>query len=341
MPKTDSTPNVSVSGGTAPAYPTSIDRRRFLAGTIAWCVSAASIPLLPGCTPRSAHGIEPDLVWGRLGTSDGRLMKPRAIAIDALDQLYIVDMMGRIQVFNSDGKFLRGWRTPEIEHGKPLGLAFSRKGDLIVADTHYFRVLFYSTDGQLDPSRQIGGVNGDEPGQFHFVTDVVETREGHFLVGHYGQNDQIQEFDAELNFVRRWGGQGRDPGQFSRPQTLALDDQGLLWVADGCNHRIQVFDLAPTTPEVVRIVGQHGKSPGEFNYPYGLCFDTDGTVLVSEFGGHRIQRLDRNGKSLQLWGSPGTAKGQFNSPWALGVDSKRRIHVLDSMNHRVQRFAAG
>ncbi len=340
MPITHSTLRAPVSLDTATAYPASIDRRRFLTGALGWGVCTAAITLASGCTPRSAQGLEPDLVWGRLGTSDGRLMKPRAIAIDAHDQLYIVDMMGRIQVFNPEGKFLRGWRTPEIEHGKPLGLAFSRKGDLIVADTHYFRVLFYSTDGQLDPSRQIGGIYGDEPGQFHFVTDVVETSQGHFLVGHYGQNDQIQEFDAELNFVRRWGGQGSDPGQFSRPQTLAIDEQGLLWVADGCNHRIQVFDLAPSIPEVVRIIGQHGKAPGEFNYPYGLCFDKDGTVLISEFGGHRIQRLDRDGKSLQQWGSPGTAKGQFNCPWALGVDSKRRIHVLDSMNHRVQRFAA-
>ena len=53
-----------------------------------------------------------DLIWGRHGISDGRFQKPRAMAIDAQDRVYVIDMTARIQVFDADGKFLRGWRTP-------------------------------------------------------------------------------------------------------------------------------------------------------------------------------------------------------------------------------------
>jgi sugar lactone lactonase YvrE len=314
------------------------NRRYFLAQTAAAACTAMAVSGMVGCTPPIGSTVAPDLVWGRLGNAEGRLMRPRAMTMDENDNLYIVDMWGRIQVFDADGKYLRGWRTPEIEHGKPVGMGMANDGSVMVADTHYFRVLFYSRDGMWDQSRTIGGVNGDDPGQFHFITDVVQTKEGHYYIGHYGQNDQIQEFSLERNFVRRWGGQGGAPGQFSRPQTLLLDKEGLLWVADACNHRIQVFQLDTPEPKLVKVFGRPGKQLGEFSYPYGMCLDSDGTVLISEFGNHRVQRFDRDGKLLQAWGTPGSSHGQFNCPWALIVDSKRRVHVLDSQNHRVQRF---
>src|SRR4030042_1964900 len=69
-----------------------------------------------------------DIVWGRRGVSDGRFQKPRAMAIDDQDRIYVVDMTARIQVFDTDGRFLRGWHTPKKETGKPTGLCVARDG---------------------------------------------------------------------------------------------------------------------------------------------------------------------------------------------------------------------
>ena len=310
-------------------------------------LTTGAITTLSGCVPPQS-GVEalPDLVWGRRGLSDGRFMKPRAMVIDEVDQLHIVDMTGRIQIFDADGNFIRGWRTPEIKQGKPTGLGLSTdKQSLLVADTHYFRVLFYDQLGSLDETRTIGGEHGDAPGQFHFVTDVVQDRRGHYFVGQYGQIDRIQEFDPAGQFIRTWGTQGSELKQFSRPQALLLDEQGLLWVADACNHRIQVFDVSTSggsnggEPELVAVWGEPGADVGQLQYPYGMDFDVDGTLLISEFGNHRVQRFSREGEALEVWGSVGSEPGQFLSPWALAIDSRRNLHVLDSMNHRVQRFS--
>ena len=43
-----------------------------------------------------------EAVWGRRGISQGRLQKPRAMAIDADDNVYVVDMTARIQVFDRE-----------------------------------------------------------------------------------------------------------------------------------------------------------------------------------------------------------------------------------------------
>jgi hypothetical protein len=51
----------------------------------------------------------PDLVWGIHGTKPGWLHKPRVAAFDAQDQLYLADLTDRIQVFDRDGVYIRGW----------------------------------------------------------------------------------------------------------------------------------------------------------------------------------------------------------------------------------------
>lgn len=312
-------------------------RRRFFRDS-GFSVAAMLGLSAAGCVPQSERGIEPELVWGRRGFSDGRFQCPRAMVISPTDELFIVDKLGRIQVYDVDGKYRRGWRTPFIAQGKPTGLGWGNDGELLVADTHYFRVLFYDIDGNLDESRTIGGEFGDDPGQFHFVTDVAQDIKGHFFVGQYGQIDQIQEFDPDGQYIRRWGSQGRNLGEFSRPQALLFDSEGLLWVADACNHRIQIFDVSGAEPELVKHWGEPGPNPGQLKTPYGIDFDQDGSVFVAEYGNNRIQKFSKDGESMGCWGTPGKEPGQFLSPWALILDSNRKVHVLDSLNHRVQRF---
>ncbi len=223
--------------------------------------------------------------------------------------------------------------------GRPTGLAMSSDGRLLVADTHYHRLLSYTAAGELQDDKTIGGQFGYEPSQFHFVTDVVEDRRGHILAGQYGELDQIQEFDAAGKYVRRWGFHGHEVEAFDRPQSLIVDKENILWVADSHNHCIKLFDLNSPEPRMVRYFGQFGTQPGQLHAPYGIVFDKDDSLLVAEHGNHRVQRFSREGRSLDVWGEPGSGPGQFYNPWAIDVDSQGSIHVVDTMNHRVQVFA--
>lgn len=270
-------------------------------------------------------------VWARRGFSEGRFQKPRALAIDPQDRIYIVDMTARIQVFDPEGNFLRSWRTPAGEAGRPTGLSIGPTGEVIVADTHYHRVLVYSPHGVL--LRLLGGTPGPEPGQFGLVTDAVQDSQGYYYVGEYGQYDRIQKLAPDGQFVLQWGGHGSEPGQFIRPQSLVLDEQENLWVADACNHRIQVFDRQG---RLLRLWGREGSGPGELYYPYDLALGPGDTVYVVEWGNDRVQKFTRDGRSLGIWGARGRAEGQLANPWGLVRDSQGRLHVLDSENHRVQ-----
>jgi DNA-binding beta-propeller fold protein YncE len=279
-----------------------------------------------------------ETVWGSRGVAPGQLQKPRAMAIDQQDRLYIVDMTARIQVFDRDGNYLSGWRTPASQDGKPTGLSFDRDGNLLVADTHYHRVLFYRPDGTLLEERTLGGVPGTAPGQFGLVTDAVQDSQRNYYVAEYGENDRIQKFSPTGQFILQWGGHGSGPGQFLRPQSLAIDQQDHLWVADACNHRIQVFETSPGGARLVRCWGEEGSLPGQLRYPYKLVLDDKGQVYVCEFGNHRVQKFSRDGRFLASWGTSGREPGEVFNPWAIVQDSLGRIHVLDTYNHRVQRI---
>jgi streptogramin lyase len=289
---------------------------------------------MAGCVDSPQAEGTADLVWGQRGITPGRLQKPRAVAIDNQDNLYIVDMTARIQVFDADGNYLRGWKTPESSNGRPSGLSFDRSGQLLVADTHYYRMLIYGPAGEANLANTIGGTMGHGPGEFGFVTDAVQDSLGNYYVAEYGSFDRVQKFSSQGDFILQWGSHGEGLGQFRRPQNMAIDAQDQIWIADACNHRIQVFN---GQGELVDHWGNEGAAPGQMYYPYDLVLDGQGHVYVCEYGNHRVQKLTLAGKSVASWGTHGRGPGQLHNPWGLVRDSQGRVHVLDSNNHRVQR----
>jgi DNA-binding beta-propeller fold protein YncE len=298
-------------------------------------LSIASAVLLVGC---GGPNSPPELVWGRQGVQDGDFAKPRAIAIDKQDRLYIVDFTARVQVFDRDGKYLGPtWTTPDYRNGRPSGLSIDRDGNLIVSDSHYHYLRIYAiADGKPTEVRKIGGESGTQPGQFAYICDAVQDADGYFYLGEFGENQRITKLDSNGKLVKCWGCAGSEPGQFSRIRALALSPDGLLYVADACNHRIQVFTR---DGELVLAWGKEGKEPGQLHYPYDLAFGPKGDLYVVEFGNHRVQKFTPDGQSLGIWGGPGHKPGQLHHPWALAVDSRGRVHVIDSQNHRVQRIS--
>jgi sugar lactone lactonase YvrE len=279
--------------------------------------------VLAGCN----GGSRPELVWGKKGVHDGDFVRPRACIIDGHDRLWVVDFTARIQGYDLDGKHLGvTWTTPDYRKGRPSGLGLDRDGHLIVCDSHYSCLRIYDHEGT-----ELRTIHGP----FAYVSDVVQDEDGFFYISEFGECQRITKLDPTGKVITRWGCEGTDPGQFARPRALALGPDGLLYVADACNHRIQVFDRQG---QFVRQFGTPGDGPGELRYPYDLGFDPDGFLLVVEYGNHRVQKFTAEGESQAVWGGPGREPGRLHCPWGLAIDRRGRVHVVDTENHRVQRF---
>ncbi|MFQ6098405.1 MAG: NHL repeat-containing protein, partial [Armatimonadota bacterium] len=272
-------------------------------------------------------------VFGGQGRGDGRFTFPRAIALDGRGHIYVADKSGRIQKFTTEGKFLMKWELPEYANGKPDGLCCDEEGNLLVADTHYYRVLKYSPDGEL---LQAWGRYGDGPGQLCYVTGVAVGPDETVYVCEWGLQDRVQRFHRDGRFMLQFGSHGEGEGQFQRPMNIAVDSRGDVYVADAVNHRIQVFS---PSGHFLRQWGQVGDAPGRLRFPYDVKLDAHDDVYVTEYGNHRISRFTRDGRFVCSWGAPGSRRGQFHCPWGAVADASGIVYVADAWNHRVQVFA--
>jgi DNA-binding beta-propeller fold protein YncE len=263
-------------------------------------------------------GIE---IIGGPGSTPGKFALPRAAARDAAGRIFVVDKSGRVQRFSAAGQVEKVWRTPAVEKGRPAGVACDPRGTVLVADTHYHRVLRYTPDGELLAEF---GSEGDGPGQFMYPTGLAVAADGTTYVSEFGGNDRVQVFGPDGKVLRAWGKYGEADGEFKRPQGLALAGD-LLYVADAANHRIQVFSAE----------GRFIRSWGGVKYPYSVSVDGEGGVLVAEYGSHRVSKFAPDGRPLGSAGGAGNAPGQLNTPWSV-VAAGAKIVVVDSENHRLQ-----
>src|SRR5437667_817177 len=298
-------------------------------------------PALAGCAPATSSNDAPMesklfsrvKVIGTRGGGLGEFNKPRSLAVDAQDNLYVVDMTGRVQKFSPGGTFLAFWQMPETDKGKPKGMCRDGKGDIVVLEPHYSRVNHFTPDGK--PVAQ-WGAHGTNAGELAFPRSVIVNSHGDIFVSEYGLTERVQQFTAEgKKLIRVLGKGGTGEGEFNRAEGLGVDAQDRLYVADSCNHRVQIF--APGG-RFFRSYGRAGTGRGEMSYPYDVKVDAQGLQFVCEFGNSRIQIFDRNNQPLEILGGPGAAPGQFSNPWSVALDSKGNLYVADAMNHRVQKF---
>ena len=331
--------------------------------------AAAVCVLFTGCSPSSSSKSAPlqskfferaEIIATR-GVGVGEVNKPRSVAVDHADNVYVVDMTGRVQKFSPDGKAMLSWQMPQTTLGKPKGMGCDNDGNIIVVEPHYKRVNHFTTDGKLVAQ---WGLRGTNIGMLDMPRSVAMNSKREIFLSEYGLVERIQKFsldavltnttpinwnsklsDAEVlaetrptpaQFLACYGKFGSAPGEFNRAEGICVGAQDRLYVADSCNHRVQVFT---SDGKFIREFGRPGGGPGELSYPYDVKVDASGNIFVCEFGNSRIQVFDDTGRSIEIIGGAGGKPGQFNNPWAIALDSHGNVYVADALNHRVQKLS--
>jgi ABC-type Fe3+ transport system permease subunit/sugar lactone lactonase YvrE len=299
------------------------------------------VAFLTGCGPASPMVDTPVKsrffisvqVIGERGASLGKFNKPRSVSVDREDNLYVVDMTGRVQKFSPDGKYLLSWQMPETDLGKAKGLGLDKNGNVLVVEPHYQRVNHFNTQGKLVAQ---WGVKGTNAGQFILPRAVAVDKAGNLFISEYTEAERVQKFSGtDKKLLSGWGKLGNGAGEFNRAEGLGMDTEDRVYVADSCNHRIQIFDA---DGRFLRSHGKAGQGGGDMSYPYDVRVDQAGTQYVCEFGNSRIQIFDAKDQSLEILGESGAAPGKFSNPWGIALDSQGNLYVADSGNHRVQKF---
>ena len=300
----------------------------------------ASFLFATGCSvaPGTGSEVRHDLfsnveVIGSRGTGPGHFNKPRSLALDAQDNLYVVDLTGRVQKFSPEGEFLLAWQMPQTDKGKPKGMIQDSHGGVIVIEPHYSRVNHFTPAGNL--AHQWGNY-GTNAGQLTFPRSAAINSHGEIYLTEYGLKERVQRFSARgESFLGTFGAPGTEPGKFNRPEGVGVDPDDQVYVADSCNHRVQIFNRDGA---LVTTFGTPGSGPGEMSYPYDVRVDAAGNIFVCEFGNSRIQIFTPELEPAGSLGGAGINPGQMNNPWSIALDSHGNLFVADAGNHRVQKF---
>jgi len=269
----------------------------------------------------------------------GEFNKPRSVTVDRADNLYCVDITGRVQKFSPAGEFMLSWQMQDIDRGRPKGMCCDADGNVVVGEPHYQRINHFTTDGKL--VRQ-WGIIGTNAGELTFPRSEAVNSHGELLLSEYTTVERVQVFRAKAegrgsrdDLVRTFGQPGTGEAEFNRAEGICVDARDRIYVADSCNHRIQIF-----SPEgkFIREYGHAGSGVGQLSYPYDVKVDAHGYQFVCEFGNSRIQVFDAECKPVEIIGGPGAEPGKFANPWNVTLDSHGNLYVADSQNHRVQKL---
>ena len=202
--------------------------------------------------------------FGGWGEAPGQFIWVTAIAFGPDGNLYLADENShRISVFTPEGRFLRCWGEFGAGPGqfnRPSGIAFAPDGTLLAVDSLNHRV--QRLDAGDGRPLAAWGEFGTAPGQFNMPWGIAVDGAGAVYVSDW-RNDRVQKFDADGNlaaiFDGRDDGDGLDGrGGFARPNGLAVDAAGRIYVCDWQNDRVQALDAAGRVIDT--LIGHSGTS---------------------------------------------------------------------------------
>jgi len=291
--------------------------------------------------------INADQVIGGPGSAPGQFQRPRGLAVAPDGSLYIADTDNhRIQHLDAQGNVLQTWGSfADISKGEapggtfyePWGIGVGPDGSVYVADTWNHRIQKFSPQGEFISMWGYFG-QGEVPEAFWGPRDVLATQDGKVIVTDTG-NKRVVIFDKDGNPITEFGEPGLEAGQFDEPVGSAYSREGVLYIADTWNQRIQSFLAASdNTFQPLNswdVVGWYGQSLD--NKPY-LAVDSQGYIYAADPEGYRVLQFNSQGEFVRYWGDLSTGTDGFGLVGGIAVDAQDGIWVSDTGNSRILHF---
>jgi DNA-binding beta-propeller fold protein YncE len=276
--------------------------------------------------------------WGRLPAGMSYGNTHGGIVTDRKGNVYMnTDSEHAVIVWTPAGEFVKSWGK-EFKGGLH-GMAIVTEGDqefLLMAHTARHEVVKTTLDGQVLWAKGFPETAGIyQKAAQYLPTAVAVAPDGRFFVADgYGQS-WVHLYDQKGDYVRSFGGRGKEPGQMQTPHGLWIDTRGkapVLLVADRENHRIQRFDLEGKlidvlTPDLRRPCGMHQWQD------LLVVADLAGRITLLDKDNQLIAHLGEN-QDQKKWANNGVPReqwvdGQFIAPHAARFDADGNIYVLD------------
>jgi tripartite motif-containing protein 2/3/tripartite motif-containing protein 71 len=261
-------------------------------------------------------------IRGELGTKV--MSRPGSLAIDALGNLLICDTGNhRVIKVKPDGTLLTetgGFGFSRGQFNYPTALATSDGVNFYLLDAENSRIVRldydlnwiaedYIAEIQIDPA--LGRGNGIAVNSFGdiFLADP--------------DNNRIVRFNQQLQVVSELV----SLSGFLEPRSITCDPRDYLFIVDGDNDNIVVFD---SYDNYNRTIGDD-----KLYDPFGICIDDSGLLYVVDRKVNSISVFDRADREIFMFGSTGMGQYQFRQATSICTNEDGWLFVSDSEGDRV------
>src|SRR5215831_4077954 len=173
----------------------------------------------------------------------GEIGYPSSVTMDKNEAIYVLqrgENADPVLVVNRDGKIIRSWGKGIYKI--PHSIRIDPDGNIWTVDSSSSMVLKFTPEGRKLMEISVGEQPAGRTGSVG-TSDIAFGPNGRLFISDGYGNARILEYDSKGQRVKQWGHAGKGPGEFHQPHGIAVDDRGVIYVADRQNARLQRFDL--------------------------------------------------------------------------------------------------
>jgi DNA-binding beta-propeller fold protein YncE len=258
----------------------------------------------------------------------GAMLRPYGVFARG-DRIYVTDPgISLLHVIDVTGKkYFQIRKAGKEMLISPIGVTVDEYSNIYLTDSVLKKVFEFDKGGKL--LKEIG-----LPGLFLRPTGIAANKDRIYVIDTLGHKVfTFSKNGGKLLF--HFGKRGTGKGEFNYPTNIFIGKDGLLYITDSMNFRVQIFD---TDGNFLSAFGKEGDGSGDFSRPKGIAVDSEGHIYVADTHFDTIQIFDRKGNLLLGFGETGRRKGKMVLPAGIFIDNKDRIYVADSYNNRIQIF---
>ena len=268
---------------------------------------------------------------------------PVYLATDRAGRVYVTDRLQfAVFVYGADGRYVDTILAPNLTLSEYIA---NKTGDRSNTNTPVYNV--YKNTVRYRPSEGSAqdlplpdvkpwaplGIRITTSGRM-LLTDVTKDHHGvrEIILGDLVGQSSWLDFKPEN---AEFGASGQGDGELMFPNAAMTDSQGRVYVADGNNGRIAVWDKN----KKFLFNFASGTADGALNLPHGLFIDQRDRLHVVDTVGQSVRVYDVSGPEpayLFSFGDEGNGDGLFNYPTDIALDDSGRLYIADRENNRVQ-----